>query len=295
MSGSVKPFNLYMAGNIMLDNDQLFKNIVGLCASKFEAELCHLLQSHIKVKGISESEWKSLNEDCNEQFIKSWLSINDNKNAYSLVLIERQLFFALMETAYGGDITTASPDFSKRKNTSVDWRFHRQITEFLLTNLGDAMSAVAPFRIELLKDAREATHAERIHDKRYGHVVTDVFKVEVAGVSGVIKIEYPAVLLKRAMGQISTGSTRKARLDELKDSLISVPLPVIGTIPMTSLSMNDVVNLKEGDFLSLPPTTNAEVSIGGIPFFNAELTERRGRLTLELGQSVRHEDNVPRS
>ena len=109
-----------------------------------------------------------------------------------------------------------------------------------------------------------------------------------------IKIEYPAALLKKAMGQMNTGSTRKIRLDQLKDSLVKVPFPVTGTIPMTAISMNEVANLKKGDFLLLPPSTTTEVSIGGIPFFSAELEEHRGRLALEIEESIRPVDNVPR-
>ena len=54
MSESVKSFNLYMAGNILHENNQQFNKIVELSANKFQAELCQLLQSPIKVKGYSE-------------------------------------------------------------------------------------------------------------------------------------------------------------------------------------------------------------------------------------------------
>ena len=111
------------------------------------------------------------------------------------------MFFALLETAYGGEITETTLNVSNRKNTSVEWRFHRQISEFLLTELQDAMSILATFKMELLKDAREASNAQRIHTNRFGHVVTDVFEVEVSGITGVIKIEYPAVLIKRGHGR----------------------------------------------------------------------------------------------
>lgn len=162
----------------------------------------------------------------------------------------------------------------------------------MLNDQQESMSAVAPFKIDLLKDAREASHAQRIHTNRFGHVVSDVFEVEIAGITGVIKIEYPAVLLKRAMGQTNTGNTRNVRLDQLKDSLIKVPLAVTGTIPMTSMSMNEVVDIKEGDFLPLPPSTDTAVSVGGVPFFNADLKAHKGRLILEINQSLRSDENV---
>lgn len=292
MSGSVRPFNLYLAGNILHEHGQLFDNVVKFCASRFEVELRQMVQTEIKITATADSEWKSLNEDCDERFFKSWASLNGNKNAYSLALIERKLFFALMEKLCGGDVHNLSLASENRKATAVEWRFHNHITNSLLKNMTEAMSSVATFNIEMLRDPKEVSHAQRIHTNRYGNVMSDIFHVEIGDVSGIIKIEYPATLVRMAMGGAVSRKEAKSRLGQLKDSLQGVPLPVKGSMPMMTMSFDEVLKMKEGDFLPLPDSTTTEVSIGGKTAFYAELRELEGYLALVLGRSVQANSQV---
>ena len=73
----------------------------------------------------------------------------------------------------------------------------------------------------MLKDAREASDAFRIHDKKNDHVSSDIFQVHIDGTSGFIKIEYPTTVLKQAIEGRTQGNNTKSMLTQLKDSLSS--------------------------------------------------------------------------
>lgn len=69
-------------------------------------------------------------------------------------------FIALMEKVCGGEISDEVGDLAGRKTTSVEWRFHRRITDLLLKNLKDAMSFITAFDIEILKSPKEVSRAQ---------------------------------------------------------------------------------------------------------------------------------------
>ena len=127
MTDLVRPFNLYRAGNVVTEKGPQFSAAVQSCATKLRADLCQMTQSDIKITGVAETEWKFLNEDSDDQFFKTWSSLNGYTNEYTLILIEKKIFFSLMEVIFGGEIDCALWQFSDRKATSVEWQMYIKI------------------------------------------------------------------------------------------------------------------------------------------------------------------------
>ena len=156
------------------------------------------------------------------------------------------------------------------------------------------MAGSCEFNVEILVNAKEATHAEHIHKDIHGYVTTDVYDVNVEGVTGLIKMEYPATLIKQAMGQTFTSKAAETRLEELKDALMPIPLKAVGNVPLMDMSFDKVMSLKEGDFIPLPSTTETMVSIAGASMYNAELFEQKDHLALNLTSSLFDADRFER-
>ena len=294
MTDEVRPFNLYRAGNVATEKGAQFNAVVQTCAAKLRAELCQMTQGDIKISGKAVNDWKFMSEDSDERFFKTWASLNDYTNEYTLILIEKNIFFALMEMIFGGEIDAAAWRPVARKATSVEWQMYMRILDHLLKYLRDAMSASCEFDVKVLVDPKEASRAEHLHKDLHGYVTTDVYDVDVEGVTGLIKMEYPATLVKQAMGNTLCSKAASSKLEQIKEALKPVPLSVKGAIPLTEMSFNEILGLKEGDFIPLPPTTKTEVCVAGTPWFHAELFEKKGRLALNLENSLFETDRFER-
>ena len=265
------PYDLNLAGNSLQKYDRVFDRVVNSCATMFERDLTDLIQSSVQVGATSIVEWKSLNEDSDALFFKSWASINSYKNAYCLIVIQKQLFRLVIEKIFGGKIDQSVAEIESRTPTSVEWRLYGRIANLLLSHMKEAMSSVSEFNIEMLRDAREASNAHRIHDKKNDHVASDVFHVHIDGTSGFIKIEYPTTLLKQAIESRTKDINEKSMLSQMKDSLSRVPMKLTADIAMNQITLESLLAMSEGDFLPFPDAAATTVSVAGKPMYDGKV------------------------
>ena len=202
---------------------------------------------------------------------KSWASINQYKNNYCLIVIEQKLFRLLIEKIFGGQLDQPCSQSETRQPTSVEWRLYGRIANLLLQHMKDAMSSVGEFNIEMLRDAREASDAYRIHNKKNDHIATDLFQVQIDGTSGFIKIEYPTTILKQAIESRTKKRSTASMLDQLKHSLSFVPMMLTASVAMDQISLEQLLSMKKGDFLPFPDASTTIVSVAGKPSFEADI------------------------
>ncbi|MET4692743.1 FliM/FliN family flagellar motor switch protein [Endozoicomonas lisbonensis] len=267
----VTPYDLHLAGNSLQKYERIFSRAVNSCGTMLERDLAEFTQSLVQVEASSIVEWKSLNEDSDKLCFKSWASINNYKNAYCLIVIQKQLFKTLIEKIFGGRLDKSFSQDEARQPTSAEWRLYGRIVNLLLSHMKESMSSVGEFNIEMLRDAREASDAYRIHNKKTDHIASDIFQVNIDGASGFIKIEYPTMVLKQAIERSSKKNNAESMADQLKRSLSFVPLVLTASIAMDQISLEKLLSMNEGDFLPFPDTSATVVSVAGKPFYTADI------------------------
>ncbi|AMO54760.1 hypothetical protein GZ77_23810 [Endozoicomonas montiporae] len=268
---SVTPYDLHMAGNSLQKYERVFNKAVKSCGAMLERDLAELTQSLVHVDTSSSIEWKSMNEDSDHLCFKSWASVNQYKNSYCLIVIEQKLFRTLIEKIFGGQLDKFCPRTESRQPTSAEWRLYGRVTTLLLQHMRESMSSVGEFNIEMLRDAREASDAYRIHSKKNDHIATDLFEVQIDETSGFIKIEYPTTILKQAIESRTNKRNTTSMLNQLKRSLSCVPMMLTASIAMDQISLETLLSMNKGDFLPFPDASATILSVAGKPCYEADI------------------------
>ena len=75
------------------------------------------------------------------------------------------------------------------------------------------------------------------------------------------------------------------------ESLDEVPIEVVVTGIDMPISVEQLSNLKAGDWLPIRPPEHAEVSVNGFPVFTAEVGSRGNQVAIQIVESIMPEED----
>ena len=115
---------------------------------------------------------------------------------------------------------------------------------------------------------------------------------------GYVDIVYPYASLKlvrdvlRSRIQTSGGDADSDALwtENLQDSLDEVPIDVVVTAAELAISVDQLSNLKAGDWLPIRPPEHAELAVNGFPVFTAEVGSRGNQVAIQIVESIMPEE-----
>ena len=76
----------------------------------------------------------------------------------------------------------------------------------------------------------------------------------------------------------------------LSDSVEDVPVQGVVKAVEISISIDELSNLKKGDWLPIRPPEHAEFSVNGFPIFNVEVGSRGNQIAVQIVESVMSEE-----
>ena len=76
----------------------------------------------------------------------------------------------------------------------------------------------------------------------------------------------------------------------LFDSLVDVSLKGVVKAVELSISVDELSNLKVGDWVPIHPPEHAEFSVNGFPVFNVEVGSRGNQIAVQIVESVMSEE-----
>jgi flagellar motor switch protein FliM len=133
-------------------------------------------------------------------------------------------------------------------------------------------------------------------------VILNRFETEIMGdesEKGFIDIVYPYASLKlvrdvlRARVETSPGNAQAESewSKTLNASVDEVEAKVVVKAAEISISIDQLSNLKEGDWLPFRAPDHAEVSVNGFPIFNADVGSRGNQVAVQIVSSVLSKEN----
>jgi flagellar motor switch protein FliM len=77
---------------------------------------------------------------------------------------------------------------------------------------------------------------------------------------------------------------------DLLDSIEEVPIEGVVKAVELSISVDELSNMKVGDWFPIRPPEHAELLVNGFPVFNVEVGSRGNQVAIQIVESVMSED-----
>lgn len=190
----------------------------------------------------------------------------------ALLVIEPTLVFILVDNFFGGE-GKFHAKIEGREFTPTEQRVIHMFMEICFSDLIKAWAPIMPMQFEFSSREVNPQFANIVSPTEV--VVVSSLHVELEGGGGNIHITMPYSMLEPIRELLDAGiQSDRSDVDErwtqaLGDEIKSAEVEISSILTNTSISLRDVVNLKEGDII--PVALNDEVSVfaEGIPVFKA--------------------------
>jgi flagellar motor switch protein FliM len=208
--------------------------------------------------------------------------------------------FSCLDNWFGGNAHTLTSVPAGRIFTPTETAVIEKIRSVVFESLTEAWAPFLKIECEITSAEISAVFANIAADDDM--VILNRFETEILGgegETGFVDIVYPYASLKlvrdvlRARAESSSGN---AQADEdwskaLGSSVDEVEAEVVVKAAEFSVSIDQLSNLKVGDWLPFRAPDHAEVSVNGFPIFNADVGSRGNQVAVQVVSSVLPEEN----
>ena len=276
----VRPFDIFMAGNLALEYKSLLGSLSQQSAHKLELTLAQLLQTEVTVNNKFEITQKRLSGDHCDEYYRSWVIINGHHDGYAAITIERKLSSSILDILCGGTGKHSSLTSTTEGPTSGERRSLLMLIKSLFQQVEDVFSALTPFHMALTSKAQDAI-ANRLQIERTEFICSEIYEIDANEGGGMMRIDTPVSLLaKTDLGKYNIPT--RERLARLKHALEDVPLPITATIGKQEASLRNILSLSPGDIIPLDEYMDAELYVCGKYFHKGKVHAENSQLQLRI-------------
>ena len=214
-----------------------------------------------------------------------------------LTVIHSQVIFSCLDNWFGGSpksLTEVPPGriFTPTESAVID-----KIRDVIFSSIEEAWAPFTRVSCTLSSSEISAVFANIAADDEM--VIMNRFETVGAGEDlGYVDIVYPFASLKLLRETLrSTIKGGGSDLDgdtkwtvDLSESLDEVPVKAVVKAVDLSISVDQLTNLKVGDWFPIRPPEHAEVSVNGFPVFEAEVGSRGNQVAIQIIDSIMPED-----
>lgn len=202
----------------------------------------------------------------------------------AFLCLQGKLIYSLVDTFFGGGSGTEQPD-AARDFTPTEQRMIDRTRELVFEAMTSAWSPVleiSPAYHSVLSSNEVTSPANPA-----AVIVTHKFEIELANGKGECHIVTPFSMLEPIRPQL-TNDLQKMRaqdaawLGTFTERVMDCELGIEGVIAETEITLNQLLNLKPGDFIPLGQHQNVTFSSENIPLFDAVVGVSNGLVSASL-------------
>jgi flagellar motor switch protein FliM len=203
----------------------------------------------------------------------------------ALLVIEPTLVFILVDNFFGGE-GKFHAKIEGREFTPTEQRVIHMFMEICFVDLIKAWEPVMPMQFEFSSREVNPQFANIVSPTEV--VVVSSLHVELEGGGGNIHITMPYSMLEPIRELLDAGiQSDKSDVDDrwtlaMADEIKSAKVGISSTLAQTSLTLGDVVNLKEGDIIPIELEDEVSVLSEGIPVFKANYGVHNGYYSIKI-------------
>ncbi|MEY4762191.1 MAG: hypothetical protein RLZZ200_2047 [Pseudomonadota bacterium] len=206
----------------------------------------------------------------------------------ALVILEPRLVFAVIDNFFGGNGRHAK--IEGREFTATEMQIIHMLLKQVFDGMKDAWTPVMAIDPEYLNSEINPHFANIVTPTEI--VVVSRFHIELEGGGGDIHITIPYSLLEPIKDVLKAGmSSDRADKDErwaqtLRNELEETEVDLVTRLCQARLTLGDLLDLKAGDVIPCDFDGQAMVLADGVPVFQGEVGQQRGRQVVRVGRMV---------
>lgn len=203
----------------------------------------------------------------------------------ALLVIEPTLVFILVDNYFGGE-GKFHAKIEGREFTPTEQRVIHMFMEICFEDLIKAWEPVMPIEFEFTSREVNPQFANIVSPTEV--VVVSSLHVELEGGGGNIHITMPYSMLEPIRELLDAGiQSDRSDVDErwsqaLSDEIKSAEVEVSATLTKTPLTLQEVINLKEGDIIPIDMPDTVGVYAEDIPLFKATHGVHNGNYAIKI-------------
>ncbi|WP_457600355.1 flagellar motor switch protein FliM [Hydrogenivirga sp.] len=209
-------------------------------------------------------------------------------NGRMYMVLDTRLIYTIISIIFGGP---AQPYKVEGKSfTKFELKMINNLVEVLVRHLNDAW-------VDLIKEGEiqfvgiEDNPRRLITISRNEIVIVITLEVEIEGFKGYIYLAIPMKTIDPIKDILRTADTESGNFkDVILTNLMTTPVLMEAIFPPLTMSVKELLELKEGDFIPLDPraTDSITVKVAGVPMFRGILGESAGRKAVKIKSFVDH-------
>lgn len=276
----VRPFDIFMAGNLALEYKSLFESLTQQSAQKLELTLAQLLQTEVTIDNKFEITQRKLNGNNCDSYYRSWIVINNHRDTFASVTVERALSTSILDILCGGTGKHTTTCTNNEGPGGGERRSLLMLIKTMFKQTEEVFAAITPIHMILTSKAQDAI-AERLQVERTEFICSSTYDIKANEGGGMIRIDIPVSLIgKTNLGKYHMSSVD--RLARLKSALEDVPLPITAIIGKQETSLRKVYTLSPGDIIPLDAMMDAELYVCEKLFHKGKVQVENGQLQLRI-------------
>ena len=203
----------------------------------------------------------------------------------SLFTFEAKLVFTLVDNFFGGD-GRYHAKIEGREFTPTERRIVHLLLNQIFIDLAEAWAPVYKVNFEYLDSEVNPAMATIVSPSEV--VVISSFTIELEGGGGNFHVCMPYSMLEPIREKLDAGvQTDRDDVDlrwlqSLRDEIMAVDVGIDATLVEKGVSLNDILQMQEGDIIPIEMPKKITVNAGGLPSFRAEYGVSRGHAALKI-------------
>lgn len=208
----------------------------------------------------------------------------------ALITLEAKLVFILVENFFGGEGRFRAK-IEGREFTPTERRIIQKLLKMVFEDYKEAWSPVMDVEFEFLDSEVNPAMANIVSPSEV--LVVNTFHIDLDGGGGDMHIAFPYSMIEPirelldAGVQSDKGDTdvrwNKALREEVMDVNVDMSVKLLDTV----LSLEQVMNLKEGDVIGIDMPDDLLVCIEDLPSYHAKLGRTKERMAIKITEMLK--------
>lgn len=213
----------------------------------------------------------------------------------ALFVLDPNFVFLVVDNLFGGDgryhMRVEGRDF-----TATEQRIIQKILEVIFEEMQKAWESIFPIKFEYVRSEMNTQFANIATPTEV--VVVNTFNIELGSGGGDFHVCMPYSMIEPIRDQLtSTMQADRAEADErwvhqMTLQVQDAEVELIANLGKTAVTLRQILELKQGDVISLDVPDAVVAQVDGIPLFQCQYGQKNGQLALKIDRVLQGDDRV---
>ena len=213
----------------------------------------------------------------------------------ALFVLDPNFVFLVVDNLFGGDgryhMRVEGRDF-----TATEQRIIHKILDVIFEEMQKAWESIFPVKFEYVRSEMNTQFANIATPTEV--VVVNTFNIELGSGGGDFHVCMPYSMIEPIRDQLtSTMQADRAEADErwvhqMTLQVQDAEVELIANLGKTAVTLRQILDLKQGDVISLDVPDAVVAQVDGIPLFQCHYGQKNGQLALKIDRVLQGDDRV---